>query len=119
MEIYEITLAEKDMYLSQIEKQIQAKRNLLLEKRRTLENNVKQNKFLEGVRNDYQKYNNYIINQKNEQIRAMSIINQYIGDIMVSGKLTEKDIHNTRLEQNQILHEIDTVKQSLDEFIKQ
>jgi hypothetical protein len=117
MEIYEFTLAERDNYLKQIENQIQAKRNLLLEKRRTLENSIAQNKFLEGVRNDYQKYHNYIVKQNQDQMRAMDILNQYLGDIVVSGKLTEKDIHNTKREQKNILREMDQIKRNLDEII--
>jgi hypothetical protein len=118
MQVYELTLADRDNYLTQIENQIQAKRNLLLEKRKALENNVGQNQFLEGVKNDYQRYHSYIIKQNQDQARAFNIINQYLGDIMVSGKLTEKDIHKTRLEQNNILKEMDKIKGNLDEIIK-
>lgn len=119
MQVYEINLADRDNYLTQIENQIQAKRNLLLEKRKTLESTVSQNQFLEGVKNDYQRYHNYIIKQNQEQMRAMNILNQYLGDIMVSGKLTEKDINNTRHEQTSILKEMDKIKSNLDEIIKQ
>lgn len=45
MHVYEITLADRDNYLTQIENQIQSKRNLLLGKRRILEETVKQNHF--------------------------------------------------------------------------
>jgi hypothetical protein len=117
MQVYEINLADRDNYLTQIENQIQAKRNLLLEKRKTLESTVGQNQFLEGVKNDYQRYHNYIIKQNQDQMRAMNILNQYLGDIMVSGKLTEKDINNTRHEQNSIIKEMDKIKVDLDEII--
>jgi hypothetical protein len=117
MQAYEITLAERDNHLTQIETQIQSKRNLLLDKRKTLEGTVGQNQFLEGVKNDYQRYHNYIIKQNQDQIRALSLLNQYLGDIMVSGKLTEKDIHNTRKEQSGILKEMDQIKNSLDKII--
>jgi hypothetical protein len=117
MQVYEINLADRDNYLTQIENQIQSKRNLLLEKRKTLESTVGQNQFLEGVKNDYQRYHNYIIKQNQDQMRAMNILNQYLGDIMVSGKLTEKDINNTRNEQNNILKEMDKIKGDLDNII--
>ena len=52
-------------------------------------------------------------------MRAMNLLNQYIGDIMVSGKLTEKDIHKTKTEQNEILREMDKIKHNLDEIIQQ
>jgi hypothetical protein len=117
MQVYQINLADRDNYLTQIENQIQAKRNLLLEKRNTLEKTIQQNQFLEGVKNDYQKYHSYIINQHQEQMRAMDILNQYLNDIIVSGKMTEKDIHNTRDEQNEIIKEMDKIKKNLDEII--
>ena len=118
MDLYQITLAEKDNYLDQIEAQITSKRTLLLEKRKDLENSIKQNQFLEGIKSDYQTYNNYIVKQKQDQIRAMGILNQYIGDIMVSGKLTDKDIQDTKTEQNLILSEMDKIKNELNEAMK-
>ena len=48
----------------------------------------------------------------------MDILNQYIGDIMVSGKLTDKDIHDTKAEQNNILSEMSKIKQELNEAMK-
>jgi hypothetical protein len=118
MEVYELSLADRDSYLTQIENQIQSKRNLLIDKRKTLEQTVDKNQFLEGVKNDYQRYHNYIIKQNQDQIRAMNILNQYLDDVIVSGKLTEKDIHNTRHEQSQILGEMDKIKGDLDNIIK-
>ena len=118
MDLYKITLSERDNYLDQIEAQISSKRTLLLEKRKNLEESIKQNQFLEGIKNDYQLYNNYIVKQKQDQIRAMDILNQYIGDIMVIGKLTDKDIHDTKAEQNNILSEMSKIKQELNEAMK-
>ena len=40
MQVYELSLADRDNYLTQIEQQIQSKRNLLLEKRKTLEGSI-------------------------------------------------------------------------------
>ena len=118
--MYELKMnvADRDNYLEQIEAQITSKRTLLLEKRKNLEQSIKQNQFLEGVKNDYQIYNNYIIKQKQDQMRAMGILNQYVGDIMVSGKLTDADIHNTKIEQKNILSEMSKIKQELNDAMK-
>jgi hypothetical protein len=115
----QISLAERDTYLSQIEIQILSKRNLLLEKRKTLENTVNQNQFLHGIKNDYQNYHNYIIKQKNDQINAMNILNQYIKDLTLSSKMTEQDIHKSREEQNKILNEMNSIKIDLNNIIRQ
>ena len=119
MEVPEFNLGKRDQQLIQIEAQIEDKRKWLLNKRKVLKKKVKENKFLEGVKNDYEKYHNFIVNQKQGQLKAMGLLNQYIGDIIVSGKLTEKDIQQTKHEQNEILGQIDKIKSDLDEIMKE
>jgi hypothetical protein len=114
----QFTLGERDNYLTKIESQIEAKRNLLLEKRKILKRTVKENQFLDGVKNDYEKYHTFIVNQKQNQIKAMSLLNNYIGDIMVSGKLTEQDIKNSKEEQKEIIGQIEKIKKDLDEIMR-
>ena len=113
------TLANHDKYLLQIEGQIAEKRKWLLNKRKILKKTVKENRFLEGVKDDYEKYHQFIVNQKESQIKAMSLLNNYIGDIIVSGKLTEKDIKASKSEQQEILSQIDKIKNDLDEIMKE
>ena len=75
---YELTLAERDNYLVQIEAQIEAKRNLLLGKRKFLENTLKENQFLEGVKNDYHKYYDYIAKQKMDELNNYTDIDWFM-----------------------------------------
>jgi len=119
MQVIELTLAERDNYVTQIEQQIQAKRNMLLEKRRTLQNTVKENKFLNTIKHDYDSYHEYILKQKQDQIQSMNLLHQYINDIMLSGKMTDKDILQTKKEQQEILREIDTIRESLDKIVNE
>jgi hypothetical protein len=118
--MYEVKMnvADRDNYLNQIEQQIKMKRRLLLEKRKYLEENVKENHFLENVRNDYQKYHDFILKQKQDQMKSMQFLNQYIDDLMVSGKLTENDIVNSKKEKQEIMGELDKIKKDLDGLIK-
>lgn len=113
-----MNVADRDNYLNQIEQQIQMKRRLLLEKRKYLEENVKENHFLENVRNDYKKYHDFILKQKQDQVKSMQFLNQYIDDLMVSGKLTEQDIVNSKREKQEIRSEVDKIKKDLDGLIK-
>ena len=112
-----LDLATRDLYLQKIQDQIMAKRQLLLVKQKILRKTVKQNHFLNDVESDYSKYYNFIIKQKENQIRTMNIIKQYLNDIIVSGKLTKKDIMKAKHEQKHILGEIGDIKGSLDEII--
>jgi hypothetical protein len=111
-------LGQRDNYLSQIEQQIKNKRNFLLSKRDKLKHLSKENEFLVNVRNDYQNYHDIILKQKKDQIKSMELLNQYISDIMVSGKLTEQDIKNQKQERDMILREMDKIKKDLDGLIK-
>jgi len=119
MRIIQLTLADRDNYLSQIENQIQSKRNLLIAKRRELEKNARGNRFLQGIAKDYLNYQNYIIKQKQDQLKSMALLKQYIGDINASGSYTENDLMRAKKEQNKILKEMKGIKGDLDTIIKE
>jgi len=112
-----MSLADRDKYLVQIEEQIQAKRNLLLGKRKFLESTLKQNTFLDGVKNDYDKYYGYIAKKREEELRAMGILKQYTEELMISTKMTESDIKRTKEDQRLILDEMTKIKSELDKII--
>ena len=112
-----MSLGERDNYSSQIEQQIQAKREMLLEKQKTLKRRIQENEYLEGVNNDYNKYYNYIRKQKEDQIKQMELLNQYLNDIIVNGKLTDEDIAQSKKEQDEILNSISEIKSELDKIV--
>jgi len=111
------TLGDRDKFIIQIEKQIEEKKKLLYNRQHFLHNAVKDNDYLEKIKNDYAKYNKYIVKQKNEQIKAMELLKQYIEDIKLSGKLTEDAIVETKKEQSILINEIDKIRKSMNEII--
>ena len=113
----DLDLAKRDNYLQKIENQISAKREMLLAKQKKLRKIAKNNAFLHEVQEDYASYYNFIIKQKEQQIRSMNNIKQYLNDIIVSGKLTEQDIDEAKKEQRGILGEIKHVKGNLHEIL--
>lgn len=123
MEIIEIKdnldLATRDQYLVKIQEQIVAKRQMLLNKQKSLKQTMKQNNFLRVVHEDYSKYYDYIAKQKEAQIYSMDMIKQYLNDIIVSGNLTKEDIEKAKLDQKNILREINHVKSNLDEVMNE
>ena len=112
-----IPIREQDEKFIQIQELIEAKRNFLINKQKKLTFITKQNKFLEEVKNDYQKYHGYIQQQKQDQIRALSVLDEYIKDLTVSGKLTKHNIEDAKAEQAKILREVNQIKGSLDSII--
>lgn len=115
----QLSLGERDNYSSRIEQQIQMKREMLLEKQKTLKRRMQENQYLEGVHSDYIKYYNYIKKQKEDQINHLNLLNQYLNDIIVNGKLTDEDITQSKKEQDEILGTISTIKDELDKIISE
>ena len=111
------TLVENDEKILQIEELIEAKRRMLLEKQKKFKNISKQNQFLEAVKSDYTQYYDYISQQKQDQIKALELLNGYIRDLSTSGQLSKHNIDDAKFEQEKLLKEIDEIKKGLETII--
>jgi hypothetical protein len=108
---------DKDEQLIQLEQLIESKRRMLLEKQKKLRLVSKQNEFLDVVRQDYAKYFDYIIKQKQDQVKALNLLNDYIHDLTRSGNLTKHNISDAKHEQRRIMNEMKSIQNNLDEII--
>lgn len=105
--------------LLKIEQLIETKRNMLLEKQKKLRFISKQNAFLGAVKEDYEKYNNYIIKQREDQMRALQVLNYYLDDLSRTGKLTKANIKDSKFEQRKIVEEIKKVQENLNGLLNE
>jgi hypothetical protein len=112
-----LPIRDMDNQFIQIQELIDAKKMMLIEKQNKLNRISKQNRFLEEVKNDYSKYYSYISQQKKDQIRALEVLDEYIKDLTISGKLTKHNIEDAREEQHKILREVKSIKENLDYVI--
>jgi hypothetical protein len=110
-------LVKRDEQLLQIEELINAKRKMLLDKQKKIRFISKQNKFLDAVKDDYAKYYGYIVKQNREQIEALDLLNNYISDLTVSGKLSKNNVEDAKHEQYKILNELKNIQKGLDGII--
>jgi len=115
--IIPIGFKSKDEQFHILQALIDEKRNSLFEKQQKIHLLSKQNQFLEDIRDDYSKYHNYIVQQKQDQISAMNILNQYVNDLTVSGNLSKNNIKDARFEQQKILEEMESIKTKLDALV--
>jgi hypothetical protein len=111
-------LASKDQQFIQLQQLIDLKRKMLLDKQIKYKKIVKQNHFLEEIKNDYSSYSNYIMKQKQEQIQALEILQNYVRDLSVSGKLSKQNVKDAKYEQKKIIKELKSIKYNLDEVIQ-
>lgn len=112
-----LPIREMDEQLIHIEDLIDKKRRMLIDKQKKLRFIAKQNRFLDAIKNDYARFYNYIQQQKNDQIRALEVLDEYIKDLTLSGKLTKHNIEDAKEEQSRILREVKSIKESLDDII--
>ena len=112
------SFTKEDQQLMSVQELIDQKRKYLLEKQMYIQHLEKQNKFLREVQNDYNTYNQYMVKQRQDQILAMHILNEYVQDLAISGKLTKTDLEDARQEQANILGEINKLKGSLGTIVQ-
>jgi hypothetical protein len=110
-------LARRDLEFMQIQRLIDAKKHFLNEKQKKLRFITKQNIFLEEVKNDYSKYYQVISKQKEDQIKALELINEYIHNLTMSGELSKQNIKDAKEEQKKILMELKSIKSGIDSMI--
>jgi len=113
----QLPLEQQDDQFMHIQELIEAKRNFLFQKQKKLKIITRQNHFLEEVHQDYSKYYNFILKQKNDQIQALQLLDNYIHDLTKSGQLTRHNIEDSKEEQRKILREIKQIKSGLDSII--
>lgn len=111
-------LEQKDDQIMQIERLINSKREMLLEKQLKFKAIEQQNEFLNDVKEDYSKYYQYISQQKQDQIKALELLNTYIHDLTHSGHLSKHNEEDARMEQKKIMREVNSIKKGLDSIIK-
>ena len=116
---YEMDLANRDMYLKHIEQLIHTKKQMLMKKQKYLSKVEKQNEFLKEVKNDYMLYHTYIVNQKQDQVKALESLNSYIDKLTKSGLLSSNNIKDAQHEQYKIMREINMIKKNVDQIINQ
>jgi hypothetical protein len=107
-----------DQQLMNLQNLIDQKQKYLLEKQIYIQDLEKQNNFLREVYNNYNTYNQYMVKQRQDQILALHILNEYVQDLATSGKLTKFDLEDARQDQQNVLSEIGKLKGSLGAIVQ-
>jgi flagellar hook-associated protein FlgK len=113
----EVDLGERDKQLASLEAKMYGLRHLLLEKRKTLKNAVKQNYFLEDVKRDYDNYYNALVKQKTEQIALMEYLEKYVNDITEEHTMKDNQVNELSDHQDYILRELRKIRSELNEIV--
>jgi len=107
----------KDRQLLQIHNAIEAKEQMLLDKKSKLRVAMQQNNFLNNVKDDYSKYYNFIAEQKREQIKAFNRLSRYINELNQLNNLNSNSLVNSQNDEKKILQEVKNIKKRLNSII--
>lgn len=113
-----ILLTEKEQQFIQLQEVIEAKSRMLIDKQKKIQFISKNNDFLHDVRNDYATYYKYISQQKQDQIRALQLLNEYMNDLAITEKISKHNIEDAKVEQTKIMREINSIKKGLNSIIE-
>jgi len=111
------TLAIRDIYIMQIEKEIEGKRMFIVNKKKELEQQNNDNEFLDEVRNNYGKYYNYILKEKQQQLKSMHMIEQYLADLVKTDMMLDHELKEVERDHEKTMQEIKKITTELDQII--
>ena len=106
-------LGERDLCLMKMEQQIEAKYQFLLAKQRELIEKEKDNKCLTVVKNEYNKFYQILMREKEEQMVNLKVIYDYIQHIMKTGELMPADVEKLQFDLDDILKELRKIRERL------
>ena len=112
-------LFRRDQILKDIDARIDQKKQILFSKRQFLNQTLKENEHLTLVKQGYQKYHHAILKTKQMQLDSMNMIQKHLDTLIREGGLTDEDIEKAKLDQKNVLKELDYMRKELDELIKE
>ena len=80
-ESYSNTTMKKDVRIYKMKDMLRNKRKQMFDKEKEIREIGRQNSFLETVVNDYENYNNIILDEKRKQKKALKILSDHIREI--------------------------------------
>lgn len=104
--------------IKKLKQQIKEKQMYLHERFKELEKEKTNSKNLESVRDDYQKYFNYINTIKQDQLYAFENISRYLDKIGCELQTTDTLLEETRQDQQLVTGEIQKLKRELEKIIE-
>ena len=110
-------VAIKDTLIKQLQQAIKENQDGVLVQMKELDTVQKDNRFLQSIYEDYKRYQNYIIKEKEREKRQMETLVHYLEKIIMETNLTDAMTKRAILEQNHILGQLDNVKSELDKLV--
>ena len=113
-ESYANTTMKKDVRIYKMKDLLRKKRKQMFDKEKEIREVGRQNSFLETVVNDYENYNNIILDEKRKQKKALKILSHHIREISKNIKNDEFKLNRVKMDQTALLKEIQNIRDEIE-----
>jgi hypothetical protein len=107
-------LATRDKVIGLLRSEINKTQDTVIDYLEEAKNVQNENAFLESVTNDYKRYHNYILSEKERERKQLQTLMGYLDKVLQEAGLSAEMANRARFQQNQILGEMDKIKGELD-----
>ncbi len=109
-------IAERDKKILTLRDLLQKNKEEFKINQAKIESETKNNSYLKDVLKNYQSYKDYIVNMKKKQKEAMEKISSHLEKMTNENVLGKENLERVKMERNQILDELDNIKNELQEL---
>ena len=102
-------LATRDKVIELLQSEINKTQDTVLDYLEEAKKVQNENEFLEGVTNDYKRYHNYILSEKERERKQLEMLMDYLDKVLQEAGLSAEMANKARFQQNQILGEMDNI----------
>jgi hypothetical protein len=102
-----------------LENEVMHKKTLLVDDLERLEEEREETQFLNEIAEDYKKYNQIILQQKQIQIKELMKILDYIDELTETQAVTKYTLNHTKNEQKRVIDEIKSLQSEMDKLISE
>jgi hypothetical protein len=114
---YATSIRNKDMRIFKMKIILEEKKKQMFEKEREIRELHQNNSFLQNVINDYEKYNNAILEEKKKQKTAIKILSDHIRDISKEMNEDEYNLGRVKNDQYMLLEELKNIQNEMKQAL--
>ena len=109
---------KKDVRIYRMKDILSKKRKQMFDKEMEIKDIGKQNSFLKTVLDDYENYNNIILEEKVKQKKALKILSNHIREISRNIKNDDFKLNRVKTDQTLLLEEIQNIRDEIEYVLK-
>tara|TARA_B110000858_G_C17808895_1_gene479737 strand:- start:4884 stop:5234 length:351 start_codon:yes stop_codon:yes gene_type:complete len=100
-----------------LENEVMQKKTVLVDHLERLEEEREETEFLNEIAEDYKKYNQFIIQQKQMQVKELMKILDYIDELTETQAVTKYTLNHTKNEQKRVIDEIKLLQSEMNKLV--